>query len=294
MKIRNVLITGGAGNLGRFIIKELENDYHLRIIDEISKPNDFEHEYIQNDISDFDNINSACKGMDAILHLAGIPIDTGEALKIWRVNSTGTFNMYEAAAQNKIKKIIFSSSICSYGFEFWSKPFTPDYFPLSESHSLKADDSYGMSKIIGEVLGYGYSSRYDISAFCFRLATILFPGLPVTESWISQISNPEFFLLPGVVSIKDTIWAYVDARDVAKAYRLALEYNGIQFEVYNIGASDIFSNEESLQLVRRFYPECKTVNREIFQKNKYGALYGISKAQNELKYQPSYSWKNYI
>ena len=112
--ISKILITGGAGNLGRFIIKEFENDYQLRVVDAVSKPNSVDHEYIQADISDYSAVNSACKGMDAVVHLAAIPIDTGEALKIWRVNTTGTFNVYEAASQNNIKKLIFSKDL--YGF----------------------------------------------------------------------------------------------------------------------------------------------------------------------------------
>ena len=292
--MKNVLITGGIGNLGQFVVGELENDYNLCIFDEKSKPNDFNHEYIQGDITDFSSVTSACRGVDAVVHLAAIPIDTGEALELWSVNSTGTFNVYEAAAQNGIKKVLYSSSICSYGFEFWSKPFTPDHFPLEETHPLKADDSYGMSKIIGEVLGYGYSNRYGMSICCFRLATILFPGLEFTKSWIEQIDNPEFDLLPGVVSIKDTIWAYVDARDVAKAFRLALENDDIQFEIFNIGAVDVFSNRESLELINKFYPDCREVNEELFQKNRFKALYGISKAERELKYQPAYTWRDYL
>ena len=176
MAIKKVLITGAAGNLGKYVTQELENDYDLILADIKSKPESLQHNYFQTDITKFNEVKEVCQGVDAVLHLAAIPIDTGEALKIWDINFTGTFNMFEAAAQNKVKKIVFSSSICSYGFEFWSKPFTPEYLPLDENHPLMADDSYGMSKITGEVLGYGYSRRYECSVHCFRLATIIFPG----------------------------------------------------------------------------------------------------------------------
>jgi nucleoside-diphosphate-sugar epimerase len=157
-----------------------------------------------------------------------------------------------------------------------------------------ADDSYGMSKITGEVLGYGYSRRYGCSVHCFRLATIIYPGSDNCESWVSQIDNPEFDLLPGVVSIKDTIWAYVDARDVANAYRLALENDAVQFDIYNIGAEDIFSKEESLVLAKRYYPKCENIATDYFKTNRSRALYDISKAKSVLNYNPQHTWKDYL
>jgi nucleoside-diphosphate-sugar epimerase len=124
-----VLVTGGGGQLGKYVVQELKGDHNITILDR-AKSNDNQYQFIEADITHFEDVKSALEDTDAAIHLAAIPIDTGEVHKIWQTNVAGTLNLLEAAAQSGVQKIIFASSICAYGFEFWSKPFTPDYFPL--------------------------------------------------------------------------------------------------------------------------------------------------------------------
>jgi len=289
-----VLITGGSGNLSKYVIEELKRKHEIKILD-LVKPKYDQYQFIQGDMASFKEAKQALKNIDAIIHLAAIPYDTGEAQKIWRTNVTGTFNILEAAAKNNIKKIVIASSIDAYGFEFWSKPFTPDYFPLDEKHPCKPDDTYGMSKMIGEKLCYGYSRKYGISIICLRLATIVYPGSDDAKRWVSNVEDPEFTLMPDRVPIKDSIWAYVDARDVAQAFRLALEKQDLRYEIYNIGAEDVFSQVDSLDLIRRYYPDVKMIsNKERFLTEKKKALFDITKAQKELGYKPKFTWRDHL
>lgn len=292
-----VLVTGGGGKLGKYVVEELKADHDLTILDQV-KSNDNQYQFIEANITHFEDIKRTLEDTDAVIHLAAIPIDTGEVHKIWETNVAGTFNLLEAAAQSCVPKIVVASSICAYGFEFWSKPFTPDYLPLDEKHPCKPDDSYGMSKMIGEKLCYGYSRRYGIQIICLRLASILFPGSQDAEHWVSQIDNPELYMIPNRVQFKDSIWAYVGARDAARGFRLSLEKlikSDIGFDIYNIGAKDIFSQIESLKLIKRYYPDVKAiVNEEEFLVNEKKALFDITKAQKELRYEPKLTWRDYV
>lgn len=291
-----LLVTGGWGQLGKHVVEELKEDYDITILGR-AKPKNNQYQFIEASIANFKDVKKALKDTETVIHLAAIPIDTGEVHKIWETNVTGTFNLLEAAAQSGVKKIIIASSIDAYGFEFWSKPFTPNYLPLDEKHPCKPDDSYGMSKLIGEKLCYGYSRRYGIQIICLRLATILFPGTQDAETWVGEIDNPELYMIPNRVQFKDSIWAYVDARDAAKSFRLSLDKiksSDIDFATYNIGAKDIFSKVDSLELIKRYYPEIKMiVNKEGFLVNDKRALFDITKAQRELGYEPKMTWRDY-
>jgi len=292
-----VLVTGGGGQLGKYVVEELKKDHEITILD-LVKPRDNQHQFIEANLAHFEDVKRALEDTQAVIHLAAIPIDTGEVHKIWQTNVTGTFNLLEAAAQSNTKKIVAASSIDAYGFEFWSKPFTPDYFPLDEKHPCKPDDSYGMSKMIGEKLCYGYSRRYGTLIICLRLATILYPGSQEAEHWVSEVENPEFYMLPDRVQFKDSIWAYVDARDAAQAFRLSLEKLGdydLGYGIYNIGARDIFSQVDSLELIKRYYPDVKMIlNEEGFLLDKKKALFDITKAQKDLGYEPKFTWREHV
>lgn len=284
-----ILITGGAGNISHFLCKELEGRHELTLLD-IVEPRETKHRFVKGDLTETSDVEKAAKGMDAIVHLGAIPIDTGEAEKIWAVNNTGTFNVLEAAARNGVKKVLFASSICAVGFIFWKKPFTPEYFPVDERHPAKPDDSYGLSKLIGEKICYAYTQRYDIQTVCFRIGPVWFPFETLSEfnrNCLEGVKEP--------AANKEWIWCYVDGRDVAQAFRLGLEKEGHGHEIYNVGAEDVCAEAPSLELVKQFYPGVKWIsNANDFLLKPHKALFDISKAKQELGYQPKITWRDYL
>lgn len=295
--IRRILITGGAGRLGTFLTKELRKEYKIRILDSIKPDTNRQCDFIQGDIRNLKDVEKATKDVDVIIHLAAIPLDTGEAPKIMEINVMGTFNILEAAARNGIKKVMYASSISAVGFVWWKKPFTPDYFPVDEKHPCKPSDTYGLSKLIGEELYHAYSRAYNIHAVCLRLATIWFPDWergPYAEKnrrrmaeFIDHIKKPECNV--------HRIWNYVDVRDVVQAFKLCLGKKDIKWEIYNIGAADVCANVSSLELVKRYYPQVKHLrNKNNFLIEENRALFDISKAKEELGYIPKHTWKEYL
>lgn len=283
-----VLITGGAGNLSRLLCEQLEARHELTLFD-LVQPKEAGHRFVQGDLTVLAQVEEIARGMDAIVHLGAIIIDTGEAEKIWHVNNTGTFNVLEAAARNGVRKVLFASSICAVGMIFWKKPFTPDYFPVDEDHPAKPDDSYGLSKLIGEKLCYAYSQRYDIHTVCFRIGPVWYPLDPLSEfnmNCLKGVKHP--------AANKEWIWCYVDGRDVAQAFRLGLEREGTGQEIFNVGADDICAEVPSLELVRQFYPGVKWINNaNRFVLEPFAPLWDISKAKQQLGYQPNFTWRDY-
>ncbi len=158
----NILVTGGLGSVGRPLVQLLvQKGYTVKVIGRRPEV-EVETElipgagYASCDINDFSAIRQQVKGMDIVIHLAAIPapmMATGD--EIFRINCSGTFNVYEAAAQEGIRRVVTASSINALGFNFGIKSFPIQYFPLDEAHPSFTTDAYSFSKqIIEEIAAY--------------------------------------------------------------------------------------------------------------------------------------------
>lgn len=316
---QKILITGGAGQIGEFIIKDLHQKtdaYDVAVFD-VREPKDKEVRFFRGDIRNLESLRKATEGFDVIFHLAAI---NKERLipnypEGWDINATSTFNVFESAVINKIKKVVFASSICATGLITWTSPdHSIDYFPVDELHPCKPQDLYGVSKLINENLAWMYSTRSNTAFMGLRIATVWFKseeGIDESTQLIIDnfIKDPTAFLSierppdkrrsvyvikDTKAAIKDLTWQYVDARDVAQAFRLALEKNDIRYRIYNIGADDTPSEWDSMKLAQYFYPDVPIHNPVVFLVDKKRALWDISRARKELGYRPLHNWKEYL
>jgi uronate dehydrogenase len=131
------------------------------------------------DLSHLDEVCAAMENVDAVVHMGGTPReDVWE--KIHNNNIIGTYNVFEAARQNKVSRIVFASSNHVIG-----------YYPRSRrlgiEEPLRPDTRYGVSKVFGEALGRLYSDKYGISVICQRIGSF-FPkpkDLRMLSTWIS-------------------------------------------------------------------------------------------------------------
>jgi nucleoside-diphosphate-sugar epimerase len=294
-----VFVTGGSGRIGKLLISELDKaGYEVSVFD-LVEPESKKYKFIKGDLREFEKVKEASKNSDAIIHLGAIPFDLPkEYKKLWDINATGTFHILEAAAQNQIKKVIFASSICTLGIGFWKRtPIEILYFPVDEKHPCKPHDLYGLSKLIGEQLCYMYTKRFGITTICLRLASVCFtaPEGGPTKEWLEEFERD---IKPCILNPKscvdkpekDWAWEYVAAEDVVQAFLLALKKEGVEHEVYNIGAADTPTELDSLELARLYYPKAKILYEKEFHLNRKKALFDISKAQKELGYQPKVNW----
>ena len=166
----NILVTGGLGSVGRPLVKLLvKNGHAVKVIGRRPEA-EVEAElipgasYTSCDINEFSSIRQQVRGMDTVIHLAAIPAPMmAPGVEIFRINCSGTFNVYEAAAQEGIRRVVTASSINWLGFNFGIKSFPIQYFPLDEAHPNFTTDAYSFSKqIIEEVAAY-YWRREGIS-----------------------------------------------------------------------------------------------------------------------------------
>lgn len=292
-----LLVTGATGRMGKYIIPDLEKDYSLRLFGR-TQPGTT-HEFISGDIASLDDVCRAAKGCDAIIHLAAVAAhDDSRLHELFCANVAGTYNVFEAARRSGIKYVVNSSSICATGIINWAQRRTPPYFPVDEDIPMAADDMYGMSKKIGEELAFGYHTRYGVRSISLRVATVALPGAAYYQELFDNADNPDYTFKNLPIEIADFMWQYVDARDLAQAYRLSLEAlvsGQVEYDIYNLGGDEVFSNIPSLELIKRYYPDTRFIDNENgFLERPHAPLWDISKIKRELGFKPRYSWKDYV
>jgi hypothetical protein len=167
-----VLITGAAGLIGRAITTRLlENGYEVRLIDLAADPG--LPNYTVCDIMDFEAVRAQAHDCDAVVHMAALRSPFyAPGPEVYRINVLGTFNVFEAAAKEGIRRVVQASSINAIGCAWNIGDFTPSYLPVDEDHPSETNDPYSFSKEQIESIGAYYWRREGISSTALR-----FPGV---------------------------------------------------------------------------------------------------------------------
>jgi uronate dehydrogenase len=176
-----VVITGAAGLVGSMLRPRLARPGRtLRLVDIAALAAGPGEEAIQASVTDLEAMTAACRGADAVIHLAGIP---GEASwpRILETNINGGYGAFEAARRAGTPRVIFASSNHAVGFTPRSAFPVPDYaFPAPDTY-------YGVSKAATEALAAMYHRRYGLDAICLRILSC-FPrptNVRMLSTWLS-------------------------------------------------------------------------------------------------------------
>jgi nucleoside-diphosphate-sugar epimerase len=173
MKQKQALVTGGAGFIGSNVVRKLISEgWSVRVIDDlstgyISNLEGLDVEFIQASIVDKKITEDACKGVDVVFHLAacvGRQRSIDNPVLDSTINLLGTINVLEGMHQNKVPRIVYSSSAAVFG-----ELMTPT---ISEEHPQNADSPYGVSKLAAEKMILAYTGIYPITAVCLRYFNI--------------------------------------------------------------------------------------------------------------------------
>src|SRR6187399_708930 len=129
-----ILITGGAGQVGRKLRRELASHYSaIRSFDTAAHtPLASNEECVTGDITDMSSIRRAMQGMDGIIHLAAVANEAAFE-PILNINVVGTWNLYEAARLEGVKRVVFGSSNHAVGFYPRATPIDHTALPRPDS-----------------------------------------------------------------------------------------------------------------------------------------------------------------
>ncbi|MFE7128798.1 NAD-dependent epimerase/dehydratase family protein [Streptomyces sp. NPDC057617] len=181
---RTVLLTGAAGGLGTLMRGLLPAyGYELRLFD--ANPVEGEPDAITADLADTEALREAVRGVDAIIHLAGISLESTFD-KILRANIQGTYNLYEAARVEGVRRTVFASSNHAVGFT--PRPRGDD--PLIPVDTPRRPDTYyGLSKCFGEDLAQLYWDLHGLETVSVRIGSCF--AEPSTVRMLSVWLSPE-------------------------------------------------------------------------------------------------------
>ncbi|HEY9291833.1 MAG TPA: NAD(P)-dependent oxidoreductase [Microlunatus sp.] len=277
-----IAVTGSSGKLGRATCVRLREAGHAVLgLDRTGAPG-FDFSMI--DFTDYGQtldgmlgITARHDGLDAVVHLAAIPVNGPVPdATIFHNNMITTFNVMHAALRAGIDTIVYASSITAMGFPFAE---APSYLPLDEGSGGRANNTYGMVKVMEEAMaGQLVRIRPRLSITALRFTNVTEPG--EYQTFAERGSDPSYR--------RDLMWSYVDARDGAQAIDLALQHAEPGFEVYNVAASDSGLAVPSVDLARGAFPEVP-LRKEL---GEHETLMSIDKAAQRLGYRPQHLWRD--
>ena len=160
-----VLVTGGSGQLGRMFARHMGDRYTLRLT---YNSHPFEapgHEVVRMDVTDYADVLRAMQGVKAVVHFAADSAGRGPWQSMLPNNIVGTYNVYEAARQVGVPRLVYASSNHAAGFA------VKGGIPVGPGAPVRPDSLYGVTKCFGEALGRFYHDAHGMQVICLRIGT---------------------------------------------------------------------------------------------------------------------------
>ena len=286
MESMKILVTGGAGFIGSHLVKALvEAGYSVRVLDNLSTGSlenlrGLSLDFVKGDVRNYDEVEKAVKGMEAVVHLAAL-IDVSESvekpLDYLEVNVKGTLNV--ARASRNVDTVIFSSSCAVYG--------EPEKLPIDEDHRINPKSPYAASKAGGEAYIISYANLYGYRPVILRFFNVYGPKQSraysgVITEFIRRAARGD---PPIIYGDGEQTRDFIHVRDAVDAVVRSLKSNASG--IYNIGSGKATKISELAYLV------LKTMNINalpVYMPPRPGdirnSVADIKKAKEELHFEP--------
>lgn len=275
-----IVVTGGSGRAGRYVVRELLQHGHEVTNVDLSPCGHSQARFLRADMCEFGQVLSVLEGAEGVVHLAGIPSPLNSPPDVvFSTNVLSLWNVLQAAEVLGVPKIVFSSSINAIGASFCHTLRPPISFPIDETHPTRAEDPYALSKWVGEQIADGFARRRLVQIASLRLHG-LWDDARCRDLREHPICDPQ-------VRAKN-YWGYVHLEDCASACRLALEKEWQGHEVMFINASDTVLSIPTAEALARVFPGVP-LKKEF---RAFEATISTEKAKRLLGWEPLRSWRN--
>jgi UDP-glucose 4-epimerase len=240
-----VLVTGGAGLIGSHIVDRLidAGAGEIRVLDNLVRgtlDNLAEARarqpvtLLEGDVRDRDTVREAVRGCDYVFHQAAIRITlcAERPRECVEVLVNGTFNVFEAAVEARVRKIVYASSASVYG--------AADTFPTDERHHPYNNRTiYGAAKVMNEGIARSFREMYGLPSVGLRYFNVFGPRMDVTGAYTEVFIRWLDFLdrgtPPQIHGDGSATMDFIYAGDIARANILAMQ-SGREDDVYNVAS----------------------------------------------------------
>ena len=306
IKDSKILVIGGAGFIGSFVVTELLKHpvKEVVIYDNFARGN---KQHLQEqlkdercsifpfggDIREIDILDTAVQGKDYVISLAAMWLlhCKDYPRTAFDVNIAGTFNVFEACVKHKVKKLIWSSSASVYG--------DASELPMTEEHPFNNKNFYGASKIAGEAMATAFNDRYGLKIIGLRYMNVYGPHQDQTAAYTGvvpiMLNKIEANEAPSINGDGSQAYDFVYVEDVARANVQAL-LSDQDFGMYNVGTEVQTTINELCEMILKLkesdlkvqYNPYSEDDARSMVKNRIGSRV---KAEQELGFKYKYELK---
>jgi len=300
-----ILVTGGAGFIGSNLVSALlQNDRITEVVvldnlatgamenleEFLAHPG---FRFVEGDIRNYDDCLKACAGIDGISHqaaLGSVPRSINDPLTTNEVNITGTLNIFNAAKESKVKRLVYAASSSTYG----------DHPGLPKKEDLigKPLSPYAVTKYVNELYAKVYADVYGMELIGLRYFNIFGPKQNPEGPYAAVI--PLF--IEAIIQDKPPVingdgshsrdFTFVDNAVQANLLALFTDNKEALNQVYNIAVGEQTTLAELFEHLKK---DAGSSLKPIFGPERKGdvkhSLADISKAKELLGYDPGVTVK---
>ncbi|MBV9082004.1 MAG: SDR family oxidoreductase [Acidobacteriaceae bacterium] len=255
--MKRYIVTGGAGFIGSALVRGLLAQGHrVHVIDDLSTGNLDNLEEVADeitvhelDIRDYDRIARVIAGAERVFHLAALPSVPKSILQpvpSHEVNIDGTFNVFRAAAEGKVGRVVYAASSSAYG--------DTAVLPKTETMAPSPKSPYAAQKLMGEYYASVFSECFGLDTVSLRFFNVFGPRQDPSSVYSGVLS---VFLTCLIERRSPTIngdgeqsrdFTYVE--DVVGLLLKASDAKGVSGKVFNAGNGNRYTLNETWKLLQ--------------------------------------------
>lgn len=249
---RRILVTGASGRLGRAVSDRLYRDGHDLLATDIVDAADLPYPFLRADLMDHAAAAELLEGVDVLMHIGNHPgLGSNPPQVVFNQNTTMNTNVFQAAAERGVRRIIFASTLQLIGSHVDSRTVVaaapPPAFPLHGGTPARPTNLYALSKAVAEQMLQYYADRCGLECVALRL-----PMLHNCDGWAS--------VHPGDETSIDIFEGFTGLTfsDAAALFEAVVRADLPNFRVFMAGTAHRHTQYDIATLIKKFYPQLPT------------------------------------
>jgi UDP-glucose 4-epimerase len=251
------LVTGGAGFIGSTLVRTLLKHGAVAVVDNLLTGREEnicdlagKVDLYRVDIRDGDALTPLMEGVDTVFHLAAIPSvprSIDDPIPSHTVNIDGTFNVFRAASEAKVRRVVYAASSSAYG--------DTEVLPKTESMAPKPKSPYAVQKLLGEYYGSVFASCFGIETVSLRFFNVYGPRQDPSSPYSGVLS---LFMKHLIAHTAPTIFGdgeqsrdFTYVEDVAELCWKASQAQRVSGNMYNAGNGGCYTLNEVWKMLQK-------------------------------------------
>lgn len=275
--VKRIAVTGGSGRIGGVVVRELiDRGYSVVNLDQ-RQAADPVTRFVYLDLRHRAALQPVLEQVDAVIHLGEIPhMGHHSHDQVFATNTAIASTVIQTAADLRLRRVIYTSSCQAYGT--WGGSYLPPVaLPVTEDQPLRPQNGYALSKMANEAFSRLISEQAGLRVSVFRLPWVMSDNsMDRVLHWLGRSRSGRVL----------EMGTYVHARDVARAYAMAIEKDLGGWQVYNLSAADVSLSVPLATMLRNDLPEYPPLPKDWPD---FRSPLMTDRAQEELGWSPQFS-----